>query len=202
MFSRSRWFSIGVVCAGLWCAPMVQAREHGSLANVLQGYCDTRPHIAPGAEPPIALTSTTPDKVENGGTQADDFVVYTHMWQKNSAELGPLGRYQLELIARRLRGVSFPVVIETSHDEKLDMARRDMLISLLGARGFHDPSRVVVAYSEERVGAMKDTNIETTSCAAQANGACCNPVSGGVSFAQGSGYCGLGRGTHSFNTGR
>src|SRR5438552_603709 len=72
-------------------------REHGSLVNFIQGIYDTRPHNAPPAESNTPWTA--PVQRDDGSMQADDFVIYTHMWQKNSAELGPLGRYQLELIA-------------------------------------------------------------------------------------------------------
>jgi hypothetical protein len=156
MRSLRSWMSIGVACAGIAAAGVAQVaqagpvREHGCLVTFWQSHFDMPPQPAPAvALPATAIVGITPTKVEEMPAQADDFVIYGHMWQKNSAELGPLGRYQLELIARRLQNVTFPVVIETSHDDKLDAARRDMVISLLGSRGMHDPKRVVVAYSEE-----------------------------------------------------
>jgi hypothetical protein len=149
MFSRIRWVPMGLLCAGLMGAGVALAgsnSEHGSLVGFLQGTRDTRT-IAPAPAPRATGLGTV--RLDDSGMQADDFVIYAHMWQKNTAELGPLGRYQLELVARRLRNTAFPVVIETSHDDKLDMARRDMLISMLGSRGFHEPGRIVVGYSEE-----------------------------------------------------
>jgi hypothetical protein len=38
------------------------------------------------------------------------------------------------------------VVIETSLDDRLDEARREVLIALLEKRGLTDPTRVIVAY--------------------------------------------------------
>ncbi|HEV3190461.1 MAG TPA: hypothetical protein VGY54_08185, partial [Polyangiaceae bacterium] len=133
----------------------------------------TAPTAAPAAAPAQAVVATivAPLKAdEMPAAAADDFVIYTHMWQKNKAELGALGRYQLELIARRIKTVNFPVVIEMSHDDKLDSARRDMVISLLGQRGFHDPKRVIVAFPAD--------DVSTTAAPAQGSADC------------GAGHCG------------
>jgi hypothetical protein len=128
-------------------AQHVEAREHGSLISFLQVRSDVRTPVATVAAPKVTTTQAL--KVDDTGLQADDFVIYHHMWQKNGTELGPLGRYQLEMIARRFQSTSFPLVIESSHDDKLDCTRRDMIISLLGSRGFHNPQRVIVASPEE-----------------------------------------------------
>src|SRR5262245_12689100 len=87
-------------------------------------------------------------EIQSGIAEADDFVLYKHMWFKAGTELGPLGRYQLDLISRRLANVPFPVVIETSKNDNLDQQRREIIASLLAARGFTDPSRVIVAYPQ------------------------------------------------------
>ena len=34
-------------------------------------------------------------KVQETNAEADDFVIYKHMWFRGGKELGPLGRYQL-----------------------------------------------------------------------------------------------------------
>src|SRR5262249_40280429 len=81
-----------------------------------------------------------------GKAESDDFVLYNHMWCKGGTDLGPLGRYQLELMAKRLPTVPFPVVIATSKDAALDQARREVVVAQLAAWGFTDPTRVVVAY--------------------------------------------------------
>src|SRR6266849_1544325 len=87
-------------------------------------------------------------EIQAGIAEADDFVLYKHMWFKAGTELGPLGRYQLDLISRRLARVPFPVVVETSMNDGLDQQRREIIVSLLAARGFTDPSRVVVAFPQ------------------------------------------------------
>lgn len=108
---------------------------------------DRCPNIPPGTQP--APPGTYVNKfihIQAGKAETDDFVLYKHMWFRGGTELGPLGRYQLDLITRRLATVPFPVVIETSKDDKLDADRRDVIVSLLNARGFTDPDRVIVAY--------------------------------------------------------
>ena len=85
-------------------------------------------------------------QIQDTNAQADDFVIYKHMWFQGGKALGPLGRYQLDLISKRLPTVPFPVVIETSQNAELDEARRDAILALLVQRGFEDPSRVIVAY--------------------------------------------------------
>jgi hypothetical protein len=85
-------------------------------------------------------------EIQSGVAEADDFVLYKHMWYRAGTELGPLGRYQLDSISRRLATVPFPVVIETSKNDSIDEQRREIIVNLLAARGFTDPSRVIVAY--------------------------------------------------------
>jgi hypothetical protein len=161
--------------AGAGTAQAQPIREHGCLMTLLQGHTDTptpAPTTVSTAAPPQAVVATAvaPLKAEEMPAVADDFVIYTHMWQKNKAELGALGRYQLELVARRIKTVNFPVVIEMSHDDKLDSARRDMVISLLGQRGFHDPKRIIVAFPAD--------DVNTTAAPAQGSADC------------GAGHCG------------
>jgi hypothetical protein len=78
--------------------------------------------------------------------ELDDFVFYQNMWYRGGTELGPMGRYYLDMVSNRLPRTPFPVVIETSRDDKLDEARREVIITLLERRGFKDPSRVIVAF--------------------------------------------------------
>lgn len=81
-----------------------------------------------------------------GKAEADDFVLYNHMWYMGGTQLGPLGRYQLDLIAKRLNREPFPVVIATSKDPALDQNRRETVIALLAQWGHVDPTRVIVAF--------------------------------------------------------
>jgi hypothetical protein len=78
--------------------------------------------------------------------ELDDFVIYLNMWFRGGTELGPMGRYYLDMIANRMGRHPMPIVIETSHDDRLDDARREVLITLLERRGLKDPTRVIVAY--------------------------------------------------------
>jgi hypothetical protein len=103
--------------------------------------------IPPGAQP--ALPGTYVNRFINTQdtlAETDDFVIYKHMWLKGGKTLGPLGRYQLDQIAKRLPGVPFPVVVATSKNDELDEARREHIIALLAMRGLTDPTRVIVAY--------------------------------------------------------
>src|SRR6516165_463467 len=106
-------------------------------------------NIPPEAQPAPAGTYVNKFiQIQTAIAEQDDFVIYKHMWYRAGTELGPLGRYQLDLISRRLASVPFPVVIETSKNDSLDEQRRDIIVSLLAARGFNDPSRVVVAFPQ------------------------------------------------------
>jgi hypothetical protein len=78
--------------------------------------------------------------------EMDDFVIYRHMWYRGGNELGPMGRYYLDLISNRMLRQPFPIVIETTQDDRVDEERRDVIISLLERRGLTDPSRVIVGY--------------------------------------------------------
>lgn len=103
--------------------------------------------IPPGAQPaPPGTYVNRFIAVQAAIAETDDFVIYKHMWYRGGTELGPLGRYQLDLITRRLPTVPFPVVIETSKNDSLDEQRRDVINGLLAARGYTDPSRIIVAY--------------------------------------------------------
>ena len=113
-----------------------------------QGYkVDNCSQIPKGAQPaPIGTYLNRFIEIQDANAEADDFVIYKHMWFRGGKELGPLGKYQLDLIAKRLSSVPFPVVIATSKDESLDDARREAITSMLAARGFADATRVIVAY--------------------------------------------------------
>lgn len=78
--------------------------------------------------------------------EADDFVIYNNMWYMGGTTLGPLGKYQLDMIARRLNREPFPVVIATSKDPAVDQARREAVLATLAQVGFADPTRVIIAF--------------------------------------------------------
>jgi hypothetical protein len=103
--------------------------------------------IPKGAQPaPLGTYVNRWIDLQQTKAESDDFVLYKHMWYRGGTTLGPLGLYQLDLITRRLPGVPFPVVIETSKNEKLDEQRREVVAALLAMRGMNDPTRVIVAY--------------------------------------------------------
>jgi hypothetical protein len=107
--------------------------------------CLTIPRIAQPAPPGTYVNMWFGRQAD--AAEQDDFVIYRNMWYKGGTELGPMGRYYIDMITSRLAKVPFPVVIETSHDDRIDDARRAVVLSLLEKRGFTDPTRVIVAYS-------------------------------------------------------
>jgi len=150
MFSLRHWLLTGCVCAGMTCTSVALAQPccgHGALGDFLHGYNDPCANIPPGTQPaPPGTYINKLFKIQAAKAEMDDFVIYRHMWLNNGTELGPLGRYQMDLITRRLPTVPFPVVVETAKEDKIDSVRRDVILSLLAPRGFNDPQRVIVAY--------------------------------------------------------
>jgi hypothetical protein len=152
MLSLRHWLLTGCAAAGMCCISQVHAGDflnHGCVCGQLSGNHDPCANIPPGTQPaPPGTYLNKIFKTQYALAEMDDFVFYRHMWLNNGTELGPLGRYMLDLITRRLPTVPFPVVIETSRDnDRLDTVRRDVILSLLAARGFSDPKRVIVGYS-------------------------------------------------------
>ncbi len=143
MLMKFRWWQACLFGATLVFPGALQAGE----PNGRWWRVDNCATIPKGAQP--APNGTYVNKfieIQAGTAEADDFVLYKHMWFRGGKELGPLGRYQLDLITRRLPEVPFPVVIETSQSDTLDEQRREVVIALLAMRGLTDPSRVIVAY--------------------------------------------------------
>lgn len=146
MTIRPRWRRLPYLALGLNALAWPGLAQAGPLRSLFQRIdnCATVPR---GAQPAPAGTYINEFiKVQETKAELDDFVIYKHMWYRGGTELGPLGRYQLDLIGSRLGGVPFPVVIETSKNDKLDEQRRDAIVALLAMRGFQDASRVLVAY--------------------------------------------------------
>src|SRR5262249_174772 len=110
-------------------------------------YIDNCAQIPRRAQPAPSATYTTPSAfLHQQKAELDDFVIYQNQWFRGGTELGPQGRYYLDLIANRMARHPMPIVIETSRDDRLDEARREVLITLLERRGLRDPSRVIVAF--------------------------------------------------------
>ncbi|HMP03285.1 MAG TPA: hypothetical protein PKD86_08545 [Gemmatales bacterium] len=111
---------------------------------------DRCPSIAPGAMPPPAGTHVRRlETMQIDKAEADDFVVYRHEWYMGGQELGPYGKYHLQLIARRLPLVPFPVLIEAADDMTLNENRRKLVVQMLQSQGITDAEqRVVLGYPE------------------------------------------------------
>jgi hypothetical protein len=145
MNAKRLWLHAWVVGAGLACPSTLLATGNGPITRCIDN-CAT---IPPGAQP--ALCGTYVNQfihIQETKAEMDDFVLYKHMWFRGGTELGPLGRYQIDMIVKRLPGVPFPVVIETSKNESLDNARRETIVTMLAARGLTDKSRIIVAYPQ------------------------------------------------------
>jgi hypothetical protein len=142
MTLRWKWLP-GCLLGVSLALPSAGAQEKNSWC-ILKDNCATIPKGAQPAPPGYYVNRFI--AVQTGIAEQDDFVIYKHMWYRAGTQLGPLGNYQLDLISRRLPTVPFPVVIETTKDDSLDAQRREIIIGLLSARGFNDPSRVIVAF--------------------------------------------------------
>ena len=118
--------------------------SHGGPCPWLIDNCAQIPRIAQPA--PAGTYVNRWFFLQDQKAELDDFVIYLNMWFRGGTELGPMGRYYLDLISNRMGRHPFPIVIETSHDDRLDDARREVLITLLERRGLKDPTRVIVAY--------------------------------------------------------
>jgi hypothetical protein len=145
MNAKRPWIHACVLGAGLAYPGAVLASGNGPITRCIDN-CATIPY---GAQP--ALCGTYVNQfihIQETKAEMDDFVLYKHMWFRGGAELGPLGRYQVDMIVKRLPSVPFPVVIETSKNEALDNARREAIATMLAARGLTDKTRIIVAYPQ------------------------------------------------------
>lgn len=111
---------------------------------------DKCPSIPPGFMPqPNGTYVRRIQDAQSMKAEADDFVIYKHEWYLGGTELGPYGRYHLQLIAHRLPMVPFPVVIQTTVDAKLNELRRAEIVKALTAAGLVDvEQRVIVGFPE------------------------------------------------------
>src|SRR5262245_1682267 len=123
MTLRRRLFCGSLLAAGLvWPAAV---RADGGWFGCCKHWLhiDNCATIPPGALPaPLGTYVNAFINTQETNAEADDFVIYKNMWYRGGTALGPLGRYQLDLIARRLPTTPFPVVIATSKNDELDEA--------------------------------------------------------------------------------
>jgi hypothetical protein len=146
MAIKLRWVHSLVLGAGLASPSLLSAGERCLYPFRCIDNCST---IPPGSQPaPNGTYMNRIIHIQETKAEMDDFVIYKHMWYRGGKELGPFGKYQLDMITHRLPSVPFPVVVETSKNDGLDEARREIIINLLAQRGLADPSRVIVAFSQ------------------------------------------------------
>jgi hypothetical protein len=145
MAMKSRWVHSLVVGATL--ASAEAGRAHDSWLFRPLHFIDNCSTIPLGALPaPLGTYVNRFIHIQETKAEMDDFVIYKHMWYMGGKELGPYGKYVLDMIVHRLPSVPFPVVIETSKNPALDEQRLQIIIDLLAQRGINDPSRVIIAY--------------------------------------------------------
>jgi len=106
--------------------------------------------VPPGAIPVTSGSYVRQwEATERAKAAADAFVIYGHEWYQGGLDLGPYGRYHLNLIAQRLPGVPFAVVIQPDLREEYNAARRQLVIHYLARHGVADAAqRVVIAFPQ------------------------------------------------------
>lgn len=147
--SRPRWWCrwwrpLGLVVAvGLaGCDPLT------SCSTCCQkGNC---PRLEKGAIPELTGTHTRRiNEMQEFLAEADDLTIYESEWLLGGSTLGPFGMFHLGQMLPKLDHLPFPVVIEYSPDDHLNVQRRRAIISYLVTN--HVPPaeaerRVIVAY--------------------------------------------------------
>lgn len=106
--------------------------------------------IPPGAMP-LPLGSSVREFNHRQATKgrADSFVFYRYEWSLQTAQLTDWGRRHLSRVLSTVHRESFPVIIESSGDERLDEARRRTIIAALAQHELDYPERrVVVAHPD------------------------------------------------------
>jgi hypothetical protein len=137
----------------------------GLTSGCATGGVDQCASIPPGAIPePGHVTVHRILETQAGKAEADDFVVYRHEFYLDGTELGPYGQYHLQLIARRLPTVPFPVLIQAVPDAKVNEQRRQTVVAWLKRFGHEDiEPRVIVGFPEaEGVGGEEAERIHNS----------------------------------------
>jgi hypothetical protein len=121
--------------------------------------------------------------------EAEDFVIFLLEWlHEEPDKLGPLGTSHVEMIARRMKEESHPVVVQISDDPKLDFARMTVLINSLTEMGIADAAKRVYVGAPQSDGLYGDE-------AGQAHQQLINPDRGNGNGNQGGGRGNQGGGT-------
>jgi uncharacterized membrane protein YgcG len=106
--------------------------------------------IPPGAIPqPCGTYVCKWNHAETARADQVNFVIYLYEWSAEPAKLTPHGQDHLDCLSARLVQAACPVVIETSHDDKLDAARREEIVKALAAKNvLMAAERVVIGRPE------------------------------------------------------
>jgi hypothetical protein len=126
----------GLLAATAWAASPALGRQHKDFP------CGAIP-LPPG--------NHVRDWVNGQALKAelDDFVLYKYEFCKGGEKLGPYGSAHIQMIARRLATVPFPVVVQATIDPQLNESRRMQVITALALAGVPNPEeRVVIAFPE------------------------------------------------------
>ncbi len=106
--------------------------------------------ITPGAIPqPSGTYACQWIHAESARAEQDKFVIYQYEWSADGTKLTPFGQEHLARIAQGLCQAPFPVVIEPSSDEAVNVSRRVAVVEALASCPVPiSPERVVMGRSE------------------------------------------------------
>ncbi len=108
------WFGGGLLTATLAvigaveaqsCGPACTGPVHSGCCPWLVDNCAQIPGIAQPA--PAGTYVNRWIFLQDQKAEMDDFVIYQNMWFRGGTELGPMGRYYIDLIANRLGAPPF-----------------------------------------------------------------------------------------------
>jgi hypothetical protein len=106
--------------------------------------------IPPGAIPqPCGTYACQWINSEMARAEQDYFVIFQYEWAADPTKLSPFGQKHVAQLARRIDRVTFPIVIESSPDESVNLARQAAVLDALAkSQVMINPERVIVGQSE------------------------------------------------------
>jgi hypothetical protein len=155
--------------------------------------------IPPGAIPPPAGTYSCRWQTEQiARAQQDFFVIHQTEWYLGGKELGPDGRKHIREIAKRLsEHASSPVIVSATVDDKLNAARKQVVVESLLKLGVLDADSRVVSGESEAEGLYGQEAVRDGTARLQGGGTGTAGAGGGLGAAGG----GLGTPGSGFGTG-
>lgn len=125
---------------------IVAALGLGALIAVSAGCREQKSEDIPPGAMPLPLGSSVREFNHRQATKgrADSYVFYRYEWSLETAQLTDWGRRHLSRVLSTVHRESFPVIIETSGDERLDEARRRVIIAALAQHQLDYPERRVL----------------------------------------------------------